>query len=188
MNKQISSAEALQKLKDGNRRYFVQNQNHGDVSAAIRQGTCKNGQHPYAIIIGCSDSRAIPEVIFDARIGDLFVIRVAGNVIDFHQLGSIEYAVEHLGVNLAFVLGHDHCSAVDAAMHHDPDGHIQFITNEITEAIGTEQDALQACKRNVEHSIRRIQDDADMQKLIQKCNVTVTGAVYHLESGVVEFM
>lgn len=84
MNKQVSSAEALQKLKDGNRRYLVQNQNHGDVSAVIRQETYQNGQHPYAIVIGCSDSRAIPEVVFDAGIGDLFVIRVAGNVIDFH--------------------------------------------------------------------------------------------------------
>lgn len=101
---------------------------------------------------------------------------------------AVSNAVEHLGVNLVLVLGHDHCGAVDAAMHHSPDGHIQFITSEISEAIGTEQDALQACKKNVMHSIRQIRDDRDMQKLIQKCNVTVAGAIYHLESGIVELM
>lgn len=187
MVKQISAKEALQKLKDGNRRYLSQNHSGGDVSAEIRKETALNGQRPYAIIIGCSDSRAIPEIIFDAGIGDLFVIRVAGNVIDSHQLGSIEYAVEHLGVSLVLVLGHDNCGAVNAAMHHSPDGHIKFITDEILEAIGAEQSALSACRKNVAHSIKRICDDEDMRQLIKEYNVTVIGAVYRLESGVVEF-
>lgn len=187
MDTKITSDEAILKLKEGNARYLTLNKNNSDVSDTKRKETSKNGQHPYAIIIGCSDSRAIPEVIFDAGIGDLFVIRVAGNVIDSHQLGSIEYAVEHLGVNLVVVLGHSNCGAVDAAMHHIKDGHIRFILKEIKDAIGKEKDPLEACKKNVLHSIKRITDDIDMQKIIEKYNVKVTGAVYHIDSGIVEF-
>ena len=93
-------------------------------------------------MICCSDSRVLPESLFCAGIGELFVIRVAGNVIDNHQLGSIEYAAEHVGCPLILVLGHDRCGAVDAAIRHDPDGYIKFITDEIREAIGEERDLL----------------------------------------------
>lgn len=98
----------------------------------------------YAIVLACSDSRVIPEAIFSAGIGDLFVIRVAGNVVDKHQLGSIEYAEDHLGCNLVVVLGHTGCGAVDAAMHHEPYGTVKFITDEIADAIGDETDEAAA--------------------------------------------
>ena len=103
----LSAEEALQKLKDGNQRYLTAEANPGDVSPKIRQYTCENGQSPYAIVITCSDSRVIPESIFCAGIGELFIIRVAGNVMDKHQLGSVEYAADHLGTNLVVVLGHE---------------------------------------------------------------------------------
>ena len=95
----LSASEALEKLKAGNQRYLSATANPGDVSPKIRHKTCTEGQEPYAIVITCSDSRVIPESIFSAGIGELFVIRVAGNVMDKHQLGSVEYAADHLGCN-----------------------------------------------------------------------------------------
>ena len=97
MKDNISANEAMQRLIDGNKRYMTAITNPGDVSPARRKDTYENGQSPYAIILACSDSREIPEAIFSAGIGELFVIRVAGNVVDDHQLGSIEYAADHLG-------------------------------------------------------------------------------------------
>ena len=127
----LTAKEAIQKLKSGNEKYLLQNTGIGDVSPAVRLRTSVQGQQPYAIIITCSDSRVIPECVFSAGIGELFVIRVAGNVIDDHQLGSIEYAVEHLGTNLVVMMGHTGCGAVEAAIHHDPSGFIKYITDGI---------------------------------------------------------
>ena len=102
----LTADEALERLRQGNARYLNASHAQGDVSPELRQSTFREGQHPYAIVLACSDSRVIPEAIFSAGIGELFVIRVAGNVVDRHQLGSIEYAEGHLGCNLVVVLGH----------------------------------------------------------------------------------
>ena len=107
----LSAAQALEKLKEGNRMYVENEKSYPDVSLSKRRETALHGQQPYAVIISCSDSRVIPESIFHAGIGELFDIRVAGNVMDDHQLGSVEYAATHLGVKLIVVLGHDHCGA-----------------------------------------------------------------------------
>lgn len=180
--------EAKRKLIDGNRKYVSASAASVDVSERVLINACKNGQRPYAIIITCSDSRVIPEVIFSAGIGDLFVIRVAGNVIDSHQLGSIEYAAEHLGAGLIVVLGHDHCGAVDAAMNHEPDGYIKYITDEILKAIGSEKDEFKACCLNVRHSCEIIERSLQIQKDEREFGLRVLGAIYHLESGEVEFL
>lgn len=140
------------------------------------------GQKPYAAVIACSDSRVIPEAIFSAGIGELFVVRVAGNVIDKFQLGSIEYAVEHLGVSFILVLGHDHCGAVHSALHHENNGYTKYITDEILKAAGGEKDEMKACKLNTENSCRVIENS------LQNDNITVAGALYHLESGSIEFL
>ena len=129
----------------------------GDISRRIRLFTWTKGQSPYAIIVTCSDSRVIPENIFSAGIGELFVIRLAGNVIDDHQLGSIEYAAGHLGCRLVVVLGHTHCGAVDAAIHHEPEGYIKYITDEIKKAVGDETDPYKASCLNVRHSVWEIE-------------------------------
>ena len=157
-NKNLSASEALKKLKEGNQRYLSAAANPGDISPQIRQDTCANGQSPYAIVITCSDSRVIPEGIFTAGIGELFVIRVAGNVMDNHQIGSVEYAAGHLGCNLVVVLGHDHCGAVDAAINHSPDGYVKYITDEIKRAIGGETDQFKASCLNVARSVSIIKD------------------------------
>ena len=182
----MSAAEALEKLKSGNAQYLKAETSTGDISLLRRLSTCQNGQHPYAIIVTCSDARVIPESVFSAGIGDLFVIRVAGNVMDDHQLGSIEYAADHLGVKLIVVLGHDHCGAIDAAIHHDPEGYIKFITDEIRLAIGDETDAYKACCLNVRHSMAIIEHSFAIHQA-EEAGLRVIGAVYHLENGHVDF-
>ncbi|MBP8300902.1 MAG: carbonic anhydrase, partial [Planctomycetes bacterium] len=107
--------DGIERLLAGNAR-FVSGHAHGEGRDAARRTEVANGQHPYAIVITCSDSRVSPEIVFDAGIGDLFVIRTAGHVIDDHALGSIEYAAEHLHTKTVLVLGHERCGAVGAAM------------------------------------------------------------------------
>ena len=186
-NGTYTAQQALEMLKEGNKRYLAAETGTGDISPAIREKTCSEGQTPYAIIITCSDSRVIPESIFSAGIGDLFVIRVAGNVIDDHQLGSIEYAAGHLGSRLILVMGHDHCGAVDAAIHHDPEGYVKSITDEIKQAIGDEKDDYKACCLNVRHSIKVIEEKLGIRQE-EENGLRVYGALYHLEDGRVEFL
>ena len=174
----LSAAEALQKLKDGNERYLQAATNPGDVSQQIRQKTCDEGQHPYAIVVACSDSRVIPESIFSAGIGEVFVIRVAGNVMDNHQLGSVEYAADHLGCKLVVVLG--------AALQGNPGGFVQYITDEIHRAIGDEKDEYRACCLNVKRAVDLIREKLDMKD--EKNGVKVCGAYYHIGSGKVEYL
>src|SRR5438445_9648950 len=111
----VAPAEAISKLKEGNERYTSGNLQHPDQSTDRRAVLAKT-QHPFATVLSCSDSRVPPEIIFDQGLGDLFIVRVAGNVINDEGLGSIEYSVDHLGTRLILVLGHQSCGAVDAAM------------------------------------------------------------------------
>ena len=171
---------ALERLKDGNKIYINSKNGVGDISPEKRLDTYKNGQKPYAVIVGCADSRVIPESIFSAGIGDLFVIRVAGNVIDNNQLGSIEYAVEHLGCRLVVVLGHTGCGAVGAANGQNG-GYISFITDEIRRAIGDEKDSVKASILNIRQSVAKIKN------LIEAEDLLITGALYYTESGIVDF-
>lgn len=183
----ISADDALAMLQRGNEQYLRSKTGSGDISPEKRLDTCVNGQQPYAVIITCSDSRVIPESVFSAGIGELFVIRVAGNVMDDHQLGSVEYAASHLGVKLIVVMGHNHCGAVNAAIHHDPDGYIKFITDEIRLAIGDETDEEAACRLNVRRSISVIENSFAIHQE-EEHGLKVVGALYHLETGQVAFM
>lgn len=185
-NVKCTADEALKRLKDGNARYLGATANAGDISAALRKKTV-GGQSPYAVVITCSDSRVIPESIFSAGIGELFVIRVAGNVIDNHQLGSIEYATGHLGSRLILVMGHDHCGAVDAAIHHAPEGFVKSITDEIKKAIGNETDPDAASCLNVRNSVKVIEESLKI-KGDDPQGLRVCGAIYHIEDGRVEFL
>ena len=172
--------EAIEKLNSGNRQYLLTSDKN------LLVDTAKNGQHPYAIVICCSDSRVIPEQIFSATVGDLFVIRVAGNVLDNHQLGSIEYAAAHLGCSLIVMLGHTHCGAVDAALSGHTDGFISYITDDIREVVGDEKDPLQAARLNVLHGVSRIRDEFSEHPEI--AGITVLGALYDIETGTVEWL
>lgn len=185
-NQNLSAAQALEKLKEGNQRYLEAATNPGDISPKIRQYTRENGQSPYAIVVTCSDSRVIPEGIFSAGIGELFVIRVAGNVMDNHQIGSVEYAADHLGSSLVVVLGHSNCGAVGAALGHDPSGYVKYITDEIRKAIGDEKDEAKACCLNVNRSVSIIRES--LKEMVEAGKLTVCGAIYQIDSGKVEFL
>ncbi len=172
---------ALEKLKEGNKAYLSLKTASGDVSPEKRAETAECGQKPFAVVVTCSDSRVIPEYIFSVGIGELFVVRVAGNVIDNHALGSIEYAVDHLGCKLVLVLGHTHCGAVAAASG-DNHGYVKFITDEIKLAVGGETDPVKATVLNLKHSVSKI------ESLLPKTDgLAVSGALYRTDSGAVDF-
>lgn len=127
----VGADAALTRLKVGNQRFVDASVSSGKPVGARRAATA-NAQHPFAIIVGCADSRTSPEIVFDQSIGDLFVIRTAGNLVDDYALGSIEYAVEHLGVRLIVVLGHQKCGAVQAALSGgEAPGHIHALVSAI---------------------------------------------------------
>ena len=152
----------------------------------IRERLAREGQKPYAIVVCCSDSRVIPEHIFHADIGELFVIRVAGNVLDRHQLGSIEYAAEHLGSRLVVILGHTGCGAVAAALSGHADGFISGITDEIRSAIGTERDPDLACRKNVLYGVGTVRNAFAGHPAFT--DTEVIGAVYDIAAGTVEWL
>ncbi|MBQ9486197.1 MAG: hypothetical protein IJU91_00125 [Selenomonadaceae bacterium] len=178
---EITAEEALARLKEGNAKFLQAQTSIGDVSPQIRERTAKEGQFPYALVLTCSDSRVIPESIFSTGIGELFVVRVAGYVADKTQLGSIVYAVEHLHTPLVLVLGHTNCGAVGTALYsHKVDGHLTTIINLIKKAIGDEKDYDKAVVLNVEFTCNAIKNGNIPAKVV--------GAVYHIDSGKVEFL
>ena len=173
---------AFERLKEGNKIYINSAKSVGDVSPAKRLDTSQNGQHPFAVVVSCADSRVIPEAVFSCGIGDLFVIRVAGNVVGNYELGSIEYAVEHLGCRLVVVMGHTGCGAVGAALGQNH-GLVKHITDEIKRAIGSETNAEIASLKNVVQSVSKVENAMSRAK-----DLIVVGALYHNDSGVVDFL
>ena len=180
-----TAGDALQLLRDGNAAYLLQEDDK--ASAAERADTAANGQHPYAVVITCSDSRVPAELIFDAGIGELFVIRTAGNVIGSYELGSIEYGAEHLHAPLVIVLGHTGCGAVAAALEGGAHGHIADIVSEISACLPQDCDAAQAEILNVDNSLARIRTSHIMQELEAAGQVTLVGAIYDIATGEVTF-
>ena len=177
----------IKKLQQGNQVFVTAEKNPGDVSAKVRSKNVEAGQKPDAVVVTCSDSRVPPEHIFLAGIGELFVIRTAGNVIGDFELGSIEYAVGHLGTSVVLVLGHNHCGAVAAAMQGHGHGYITSIVEEIQPAIVGEENVATCENLNIDNSIKRILKSEAINERINAGEVRVLGTKYNLESGVVEF-
>ncbi len=185
---------ALNKLVEGNQRYVnSMTVCHEDWSA--KRLAQVQGQAPFAVIITCSDSRVPPEIIFDQALGDLFVIRVAGNVVDDFAIGSIEYGVTVLGADTIVVLGHSNCGAVDGALKGLKfDNHIQEVLNAIQPAIenvkGTSGNVLEkAIKANVIHVEAKLKGSKPvLAKLLEQGKLSILGAYYDLSSGKVEFL
>ena len=188
MDKQAS----MTLLREGNDRYVTEHFRGGCVDIARRRDLAENGQHPFALIVGCSDSRVPPEVIFDCGLGELFVIRTAGNVVDDVGLGSIEYGVEHLGIPLVIVLGHEDCGAVKATVGGGTvHGCIKSIVERIAasyEKVSTETDVQCACEdENIRHTVTQICEDEVIAELIRTGKTHVIGAKDCIRSGVVTF-
>ena len=184
----IYNRTLLNRLTEGNRRFLGAVSPIGDVSPAVRLETAESGQKPYAIVLACSDSRVMPESIFSAGLGELFVIRVAGNVLDDHQLGSIEYAAAHLDCRMIIVLGHTGCGAVHSALAGEADGFTQYITDEILRAVGDEKDEERACWMNVQHAVETIRREFAAHPEIPSAELDVVGAVYDIATGAVRWL
>ena len=182
----MTPEESLNLLKEGNRRYLTASATAGDISAARRQKTAEQGQHPYAIVIACSDSRIVPEAIFSCSLGDLFTVRVAGNVLDAQQLGSVEYAAKHLACPLVVVLGHTRCDVISAALSAHADGFLRSITDEIRKASGAERDPEKACRLNVRRGVQLLREAFRVHPEIG--SLRVVGAIYNTDSGEVRWM
>lgn len=203
MTRPVSASEALDRLREGNRR-FVAGTGTRDLAREHRR-RCRLAQEqaPFAIVLGCSDSRVPAEMVFDQGLGDLFVIRVAGNIVAPSQVGSIEFAAARFGVRLVVVLGHSQCGAVQASLEeHDRPSrngspNLGFIVNSILpglEAVladpgGSRETLLQrAVRANIEASARHLRQGSDMLgELIRDHGLRVVGAEYALDTGVVEF-
>lgn len=184
----VAPKEAWNALAAGNRRYVAGLPWRGHHDAK-RRTEIAGTQHPIAIVVGCSDSRVPPEILFDQGLGDLFVIRNAGNVVDANALASIEYAAEHLGVRLIVVLGHERCGAVTAALDGTPlPGNLPALLKEIEPAAlaakGTKGDVLNtAICLNVEGVAREIAADPILEHLIAAQRLQVVTALYDLDTG-----
>jgi len=191
----ISPVEAISRLKEGNSRYTSGNLQHPGQTAEQRTELAKT-QHPFAAIVSCSDSRVPPEIVFDQGLGDLFVVRVAGNVINEEGLGSIEYTVDHLGTRLILVLGHQRCGAVDAAKQTiaakgKAPGHIQSLVTAIKPAVeATAKDDLDTTiKANVKNVVQALRSSTPILKAeVDSGKIQVVGGYYSLDTGAVTFL
>ena len=185
-------------LKSGNNSFVHGEFNLLGIDSSLRMELSK-AQHPRAVILACSDSRVAPELIFDKGLGDLFVIRVAGNISDDAVVGSIEYAVEHLHTSLVVVMGHKNCGAIAAAVADlekpdDINNHIRMLTDKIQQAITTvklnENDATQkALLSNIIFTVSSLDESRPvLSEAIKKGELKIVGAVYDLSSGKVQWL
>ena len=181
---------ALAKLKEGNLRFATSEESKSKPTAARRKETAQ-AQHPFAIIVACADSRTGPELVFDQNLGELFVVRTAGNLIDDHGLGTIEYGVAELGARLIVILGHERCGAVKAALasEHAP-GHIDSLVRDIQPAVkaakGKPGDALSATvTENARQVAAQVKAKAELGDLAKE--VRIISAIYDLDTGKIEW-
>ena len=187
----VTWQEALKRLKDGNER-FTQDLLNTENSDNGRRTELVGGQHPYAIILSCADSRVVPELAFDTGLGELFTIRVAGNVANSSTLASIEYAVAHLGTNLIVVMGHESCGAVTAAINGGDNGYnLNHLLAHIVPAINASEDqSINAIVKK--NAAMTASDILSRSPIIQAENdrreLKIISAYYNLGSGKVDFM
>lgn len=190
--------DALAKLVEGNKRFASNHPIHPDQTLEkLRE--LEKGQHPFAVVVSCSDSRVPPELIFDQGLGDLFIIRNAGNIVGDYEIGSVEYAVEHLKVNLVIVLGHTNCGAIRAYLDHPKDtipNHIQSIVDYIKkepEEIAINKKGAnyyeESIKANVLHGVHILsQSKPVLKEFIEKGELKIVGANYDIHTGKVSFI
>jgi carbonic anhydrase len=197
----LSADDALQKLMDGNKRYTASEMTLEKLSGSSTRQALVKGQQPYAVILSCSDSRVPPEIVFDQGLGEIFVIRVAGNIPDPVVLGSIEYAVEHLGSPLIMVLGHEKCGAVTAAVEAKgkPEGNIGAIIKTIDPAVKEARKEVkgQDNKNLVETAINDnihlvcnslVRQSKLIKKMVDEKKVRIVAAKYDLDDGAVRLL
>ncbi|WP_339668355.1 carbonic anhydrase [Dasania marina] len=199
----ITALEALARLKEGNQR-FTSDDDRAKMSTINRRNELVGGQAPFAIVLGCSDSRAPAEIIFDHGLGDLFVIRVAGNIVAPSGIGSVEFAAEQFGTRLVIVLGHSDCGAVKATIDQLDlpvdirSKNLRSIVNRIKPVVEPLLNKRQGCderefldfavRANIEASVQQLRHGSEiLEDLIRNDDLMIVGAEYSLETGVVDF-
>lgn len=200
----IAAREALERLREGNSRFVSDVHAAGAETTQARRTQLAGGQHPHAIILGCSDSRVPAEIVFDQGLGDLFVIRVAGNIVAPSQIGSVEFAAERFGTRLVVVLGHSQCGAVIATLEqlaHPSERqspNLRTIVDRVRPAVEElmlsplRDDPAELLRRAVRANIRAAADrlrhgSLILENLIRSDGLVVVAAEYSLETGVVDF-
>jgi carbonic anhydrase len=200
----VSAREALQRLREGNRRFVSTIRGHETPLGQSRQMELVKEQKPFAIVLGCSDSRAPAEIVFDQGLGDLFVIRVAGNIVAPSQVGSIEFAASRFGTRLVVVLGHSQCGAILATIEElqrpadSQSRNLRAIVDRVRPSVEgllktdlrNDLDTLaqHAVRTNVSASVNHLRHGSEiLEQLIQNDELLVVGAEYSVETGVVEF-
>jgi len=200
----IAAHEALERLRQGNGRFVLSLRNEQTLTSPVRRNELVANQAPFAIILGCSDSRVPAEIVFDQGVGDLFVIRVAGNIVAPSQVGSVEFAAARFGTQLVVVLGHSLCGAIQATLEElgrptdDQSPNLRSIVDRVRPAVAplleTElihsPDALlkQAVRANIRASASHLRHGSQvLEQLIQQQRLSVVGAEYSLETGEVDF-
>jgi carbonic anhydrase len=200
----ISAREALERLREGNRRFASDVRSHGTLTGQTRRNELTAGQEPFAIILGCSDSRVPAEIVFDQGLGDLFVIRVAGNIVASSQVGSVEFAAARFGTRLVVVLGHSQCGAVLATLEElqrptdNQSRNLRSIVDRVRPSVeallatelARDPDALvrQAVRANIRVSTNHLRHGSEvLEELIQQDGLLVVSAEYSLETGIVDF-
>ena len=183
------AAAVLEQLMEANRTCRGQERNPARLTDAVRKETAEHGQHPKAVVVCCADSRVPPEHIFGAGIGDLFVIRNAGNLMGPFDAGSVEYAVEHLHVPLVLVMGHRNCGAVASALSHaEAAGDLAAVLAEVTLAIGDASNPAEAEERNLIHSLSRLRESELLRQFARAGKVGFAAAIYDIRTGAVRFL
>jgi carbonic anhydrase len=200
----VSAVDALERLRAGNARFVADTRSHATDASRTHRGDLVDGQEPFAIILGCSDSRVPAEIVFDQGLGDLFVIRVAGNIVAPSQIGSVEFAAGKFGTRLVVVLGHSRCGAVEATIEElkRPSGNQSRNLHSIVDRVRPSVEALlatdlrhdhnalmrDAVRANVRVSASQLRHGSELlESLIARRELLVVGAEYSLESGIVDF-
>jgi carbonic anhydrase len=200
----IPAREALTRLREGNRRFVADNVKSTALTTSARRAALVTGQTPFAIVLGCSDSRVPAELVFDQGFGDLFVIRVAGNVVAPSQIGSVEFAASRFGTRLVVVMGHSQCGAIEATLEEvlgnetSASRNLRDIVDRVRPAVRTllaarrqyDRESLlaEAVRANVRASVDHLRHGSTiLEGLVRQDGLLIAGAEYSLETGVVDF-
>jgi carbonic anhydrase len=195
LSRGVTAADALARLREGNARFAANVRSEASLASAARRAELAIAQEPFAIVLGCSDSRVPVEIVFDQGPGDLFVIRVAGNIVAPSLIGSVEFAADRFGTRLVVVLGHSSCGAIQATLEElrrpskNQSPNLKAIVDRIRPSVGPRDDEQTAMRANILASVNQLRRGSSIiEGLVGSNGLVIVGAWYSLDSGRVEFL
>jgi carbonic anhydrase len=195
LSRGVTAADALARLREGNARFAANVRSEASLASAARRAELAIAQEPFAIVLGCSDSRVPVEIVFDQGPGDLFVIRVAGNIVAPSLIGSVEFAADRFGTRLVVVLGHSSCGAIQATLEElrrpskNQSPNLKAIVDRIRPSVGPRDDEQAAMRANILASVNQLRRGSSIiEGLVGSNGLVIVGAWYSLDSGRVEFL